>query len=473
VRLPTIAAFVAALAVVLGTFAPGVATATATAVRRIEISYRAHDGLMRRAYVLLPAWYGPRSHPPIPFVISPHGRGVSAQENIRRWGHLSAVGDFAVINPEGQGRALTLYSWGDPGEIRDLARMPEIAEHALPWLRVDRHRVYAFGGSMGGQETLLLLARFPRVLAGAAAFDAPTNMAARYRAFVHLPLGVGLQRLARAEIGGTPATDPRGYARRSPFDWAHKIAFSGVPLQIWWSTRDRIVTDERDQSGLLYRVVKRLNPRAPVTEFVGDWAHTTEMKAHGYLPYALSRFGLIPPRPGPPAGGSLRRLDRQRITPGVLRLVAEQLARLVDRKQCVVLPGGHAVRDGGIDLGHQLVTGPVHDRVSGCDDEVLGADVLLQREPAAQGDVPHVDVAPQVPAAKARVVPVRREPLVVRWLHDVREPQRHMRLLSPAVQLPAELLGQELRQRITGLRIGRMLLVDRGVRWLLAFERQS
>ena len=30
------------------------------------------------------------------------------------------------------------------------------------------------------------------------------------------------------------------------------------------------------------------------------WAHTTEMAAHGYLPYALSQFGLMPPRSAPP-----------------------------------------------------------------------------------------------------------------------------------------------------------------------------
>jgi len=269
------------------------------AVRVLAISYRAHDGFSRRAYLILPAWYGPLRHPAIPLVISPHGRGVGARANIRRWGDLPARGGFAVINPEGQGRKLTLFSWGDPGEIRDLARMPQIAEQAVPWLQIDRHRVYAFGGSMGGQETLLLLARFPRLLAGAAAFDAPTNMAARYRAFDHLPYGDGLQRLARREIGGTPATNPGGYEIRSPLDWARKIAFAGVPLQIWWSTRDRIVSDEKHESGLLYRDVKRLNPAAPVTQFVGAWAHTTEMAAHGYLPYALSRFGLLPPRVAP------------------------------------------------------------------------------------------------------------------------------------------------------------------------------
>src|SRR5207244_11863888 len=120
----------------------------ARGVRVLAISYRAHDGLSRRAYLILPAWYGLRKHPPIPLVISPHGRGVGARANIRRWGDLPARGDFAVINPEGQGRALTLFSWGDPGEIRDLARMRRIAEGALPWLHVDPHRVYAFGGSM-------------------------------------------------------------------------------------------------------------------------------------------------------------------------------------------------------------------------------------------------------------------------------------------------------------------------------------
>jgi poly(3-hydroxybutyrate) depolymerase len=288
--------------VVLGVAATQNLSANAPGVRVITISYRAHDGLQRHAYVIVPTDY--REGTPIPLVISPHGRGVGARTNVRRWGALPASGDFAVVNPEGQGRALTLFSWGDPGEIADLARMPEIVEQALPWLRIDRRRVYAFGGSMGGQETLLLVARFPHLLAGAASFDAPTNMAARYRAFEFQPLGTMLQTLARREIGGTPRTDPRGYARRSPLDWARRIAFSGVPLQIWWSTRDHTVSDQRAESGLLYRTIKRLNPQAPVSQFVGTWAHTTEMKSYGYLPYALSRFGLMPPRAAPPPLGA-------------------------------------------------------------------------------------------------------------------------------------------------------------------------
>ena len=54
--------------------------------------------------------------------------------------------------------------------------MPAIARaHGVD---VDPHRIYAFGGSMGGQETLLLVALHPRLLAGAAAFDPATDMVA-------------------------------------------------------------------------------------------------------------------------------------------------------------------------------------------------------------------------------------------------------------------------------------------------------
>lgn len=264
-------------------------------VREWRITYVAHDGLVRDAYVLLPRWYGPRHHPRLPLVISPHGRGVAARANARLWGDLPALGLFAVVNPEGQGRRLALYSWGDPGEIHDLARMPAIVARKLPWLRVDRRRIYAFGSSMGGQETLLLVARYPRLLAGAAAFDAATNMPARYRAFRLLRFGLGTQQLARLEIGGAPWVDPRAWAARSPIDWARQIAFSGVPLQVWWSKDDRIVVDQQQESGALVDAVRRLNPRAPVRELVGTWRHSAEFRYDRRLPVALALFGLMPP----------------------------------------------------------------------------------------------------------------------------------------------------------------------------------
>jgi len=274
-------------------------------VRVWKIRYVTHDGLERAAYVVLPLWYDTGDHP-VPLVIAPHGRGVPAPATVRRWGRLPALGPFAVVVPDGQGRRLERYSWGYPGQIADLARMPGIVERALPWLRVDRRRIYAVGTSMGGQEALLLDGRYPHRLAGAVAFDAVADMALRYRDFTSLrcgvrcrrewvrPLGQAMQALARLEIGGTPETDARAYAVRSPLTYARTIAFSGVPVELWWSSADRVVTEPTRQSERLFLKLKRLNPRAPVEGFAGIWAHASETRA--YLPIALADLGLLPPR---------------------------------------------------------------------------------------------------------------------------------------------------------------------------------
>ena len=51
------------------------------------------------------------------------------------------------------------------------------------WVHIDRTRLYAIGGSMGAQETLLLVGRYPHLLAGAVAVDGPADFALQYRNF--------------------------------------------------------------------------------------------------------------------------------------------------------------------------------------------------------------------------------------------------------------------------------------------------
>jgi hypothetical protein len=112
----------------------------------------------------------------------------------------------------------------------------------LPTREPSRH-----GIEMADPRTPRLCAP-PEAPRGAAALDSATDMAARYYAFPQLRGGRRLQELARVEIGGTPLGDPLRYRLRSPIDRAEEIASSGVPLHIWWSTRDRIVTNRRDES---------------------------------------------------------------------------------------------------------------------------------------------------------------------------------------------------------------------------------
>jgi pimeloyl-ACP methyl ester carboxylesterase len=300
--------FVAALVICAGLGLVGPSAASASwdqvLVKVVTIHYKTHDGYRRAAYVVMPNWYGPGNNPPLPLIISPHGRGVSAEKNVDRWGNLPTLGPFAVVNPEGQGRRFRRFSWGYAGQIEDLARMPQIVRRTIPWLRIEPKRIYAFGTSMGGQETLLLAARHPKLLAGAAAFDPVTDMAQRYRDFARLPcnrgclskwgdpLGLGLRRLARDEIGGTPRSAPRAYSRRSPIAYARSLAKSGVPLQLWWSRTDRVVRSA-DQSVPLARKLRRLNPHAPLHTVVGSWPHSADMRPYFMLIPALKKFGLL------------------------------------------------------------------------------------------------------------------------------------------------------------------------------------
>ena len=192
------------------------------------------------------------------------------------------------------GRRLDRISYGYRGQIDDLARMPAIVSKALPWVHVDRDRIFALGSSMGGQETLLLVARHPRLLAGAAAMDSVTDMARRYGQLRLSDVSAMLQSNMRTELGGTPAHAPGAYAARSPLSQARRIAASGVPLQIWWSTKDRIVIDQKHQSGTLFHTLRRLGPCAPLRAYIGSWRHSTEMRSTALLPLALIEFGLLP-----------------------------------------------------------------------------------------------------------------------------------------------------------------------------------
>ena len=282
------------------------ATLEAQPTRHVTITYTTYDGHRRNAYVLLPHGYGPGHNPAIPLVISPHGRGVDGKINTRRWGTLPTAGNFAVVNPDGYGRLLSLHSWGYRGQIADLARMPALVEAKLPWLHVDRSRLYAIGGSMGAQETLLLVGRYPHLLAGAVAVDGPADFALQYHNFPRLkcdaeclsrgwgPIGLGKQKLARREIGGTPATVAAKFAARSPLTFARAIAKSCVPVQIWWSRTDETVLDPALQSGRMFRTLRRMNPHAPVDEYVGDWPHTQAMRHETDLGRMLAGLGLLP-----------------------------------------------------------------------------------------------------------------------------------------------------------------------------------
>jgi hypothetical protein len=243
-------------------------------------------GLVRRVDALLPslgraAAVGVRRHATLDRPAStrrsrsssrPHGRGITARDNLHFWGGSPAFGPFAVVSPEGQGRVLGRYSWGWSGRDR---RPGADAFDRRTAVSVAAHRPARAStrseAAWGRQEALLLVAQHPALLAGAAALDADTNMAARYYAFRQLRDGLRLQALAGKKIGGTPASAPRAYALRSPLHWhARDRPVGRSPAHLVEPARpDRPRPARRVGSPL--RLIRRLHPRAEVTQYVGDW----------------------------------------------------------------------------------------------------------------------------------------------------------------------------------------------------------
>jgi Prolyl oligopeptidase family len=260
-----------------------------------------------------PDWYSPSRNPPLPLVLAPHARGGDPEKNARRWGDLPGRKGLIVLAPALKGRVLgETRAWGYPPAIAKLLASPAAARRALPWLRWDADRIYAAGFSMGGQESLLALARRPDVFAAVAVADSVTDFFQRWYEFPLSPLTRAEQAKATRELGGTPAQVGWLYRRRSPVEFARTIAFSGVPLQVWWNPHEDVVVHQATtQSAAFVRLLRRLNPDAPVEPVVHSRPHGEVFRSTASLP-AIVDFLLAHRRDGPPAGGFSYRSWRPR-----------------------------------------------------------------------------------------------------------------------------------------------------------------
>jgi len=257
-----------------------------------------------RLLIGTPAWYSPERNPPLPLVISPHARGGDPEKNARRWGDLPGRKGLIVLAPALKGRVLgETRAWGYPPAIAKLLGAPAAARRSLRWLRWDPDRVYAAGFSMGGQESLLALARRPDLFAAVGVADSVTDFLRRWYEFPLSPLTRAEQAKATREVGGTPARVPWLFRRRSPASFARTIAFSGVPLQIWWNPHEDVVVHQgTTQSGAFSRLLRRLDPGVPLTPIVHDQPHGEVFRSTSSLP-ELVDFLLAHRRQGPPAAG--------------------------------------------------------------------------------------------------------------------------------------------------------------------------
>lgn len=240
------------------------------------VPYFAWNGRPRTAVVVLPRDYLPgASAEALPCIVEARGRNLSPASHARCWSDLPTTQRFIVICAHSSGRRDPYNSWAVAGQIDDLAELPAVVEQSIPWVRIDRQRLYVVGPSMGGTETLMALALHPDVFAAGISVDGVADLSARYREFLLVDRADD-RRLMRVEVGGTPARQPFRYAARSPKTYARTLALSGTPFAVWWSRADKLVINQPiTQTGKLYQRIKALAPDAPVLQRIGDGRHST------------------------------------------------------------------------------------------------------------------------------------------------------------------------------------------------------
>ena len=257
--------------------------------------------------LVLPSWYGPGNNPPLPIVISPHGRGATGRSNAAFFDRLPAVGRFAVISPDGMGSRLRNFSYGAPGHIDDLAAVAR-AGIGRSALAPDRPHADLCAREQHGRTerrccwspgALICSPARPRSIPSPTSRGATASCrrcrarppasragASRY--------GTVLQSTLEREVGGppdgwqaptpsaAPSTRPRRSRRREC-----RSSSGGAPKI--GSSRIRSISPRRCSTH--FASPRRVRRSAPPS---ADWAHSKEMRASALLPIVLSGFGLLP-----------------------------------------------------------------------------------------------------------------------------------------------------------------------------------
>ena len=236
------------------------------------------------------------------------------------------------------GRRLKNFSYGAPGQIDDLARMPDFA-HARAALAAHRpaRGSTRSAAAWAARRRCCSSPGIPGLLAGAAALDSVTDLARRYDQMPQLPCAERcLERWGKpygVVLQSTLAPRGRRRRRRRRRPRTPREAASARRASIACSRRaapDLVEHRGPDRVGSGAPVAGALRRAAPARPrahrsraYVGSWAHSKEMRAGALLPIALSGFGLLPARR---EGAAERRSGTQPAAP------------------CCERRGGHAVR---------------------------------------------------------------------------------------------------------------------------------
>ncbi len=216
----------------------------------------------------------------VPLIIALHGMGdtgewirdyLAEEANNRGW--LLAAPDMHGRYYINHGK----YALGWVGAQHDII---DTIEYMMSEYQVDPSRIYVAGGSMGGQTTAMMTAKYPDVFVAAVPWKPFTDLAQWYYEREALGDPYGGNARIRNETGGTPSTVPFEYQRRSPIEMPQNSRL--VPIKMWHDVDDQLVPihhsrDWRD-------AINGWNPPTPVTLIeVPSWANDCPPDSEGDL----------------------------------------------------------------------------------------------------------------------------------------------------------------------------------------------
>ncbi len=249
----------------------------------------------------------------LPLVLAPHPISWTAAEDyhggltgLKRgyhpgWYNLADKFGVLIAMPHGHHRRTEHCSLASPEQITDMAYLIDVVE--TKGYRVDRHRVYACGLSMGGLETLVFAGKFPTQVAAVVVFNPIVDLAAwqQSMAISDLPevKEFGTAGNISSEVGGLPREVPQAYLERSPFNYLDGLAT--VPALIFWSEKDIVVPNQATQhSYRLYQAVKNSSIFSPISEYNHTQIHgitsfdtQARWQLHEWCDYELALTWLL------------------------------------------------------------------------------------------------------------------------------------------------------------------------------------
>jgi len=259
-------------------------TAVVSGYVRLESSY---DGVEHEVWYQIPNGY--TGNTPVPLLLGIHGWGGSGESEIDFMGAAVNARGWLFAAPNMHGRfyidGKRALAW--PGAQHDVI---DAIEYMASYYNVDTSRIYIAGGSMGGQITTVMAAKYPDVFAAAAGYSGFTDLTDWYNELAALGQG-GLLRRIRREIDpncdpdfdpvcGTPEEEPFEYQRRSAIEMPQNSRL--VPLHMWHNEADELVPVHHAHD--LAGAINSWNPPMAVTVTTVITAGCTDTYKHCYGP---------------------------------------------------------------------------------------------------------------------------------------------------------------------------------------------